>query len=142
MASINETTKKIKEFVQSDLGKDIYIGSIIILVAFASFGLGRMSKSAENKENVQVMGITAEYTKQTSQPHSEQGTTSQAASAINISESNIIDQLGMIFASKRGKKYYLPGCSGGSTIKEENKIYFSTEGEAMNAGYEKSSTCK
>ncbi len=46
------------------------------------------------------------------------------------------------FASNRGNKYYHLGCTGGKTLKPENKIYFNTEQEAISAGYEKSASCK
>ena len=35
---------KIKEFLNSDKGKDLFIILIVILVAFGSFGLWRLSK--------------------------------------------------------------------------------------------------
>ncbi|MFZ2072803.1 MAG: hypothetical protein WA101_01975 [Minisyncoccia bacterium] len=45
------------------------------------------------------------------------------------------------FASNRGQKYYSIGCSAGKTIKQENRIYFSTPSEAEQAGYTISSSC-
>lgn len=44
--------------------------------------------------------------------------------------------------SKTGTKYYPVGCSGINRIKEENRVYFTTEQEAMDKGYERTSTCK
>lgn len=45
-------------------------------------------------------------------------------------------------ASKTGTKYYPPDCGTANRIKEENKIYFSTEQEAQEKGFERTSTCK
>jgi hypothetical protein len=45
-------------------------------------------------------------------------------------------------ASKIGHKYYSIGCSAGKTIKLENRIYFSTNIEAENAGFTLSSGCR
>ena len=45
-------------------------------------------------------------------------------------------------ASKTGAKYYSIGCSGINRIKEENRVYFKTEQEAIDKGYERTSTCQ
>lgn len=44
-------------------------------------------------------------------------------------------------ASKNGTKYYKVTCSGVARINEENKVYFATEIEAQNAGYDRASGC-
>lgn len=41
-------------------------------------------------------------------------------------------------ASVNGTKYYYPDCGDVSRIKEENKVWFATEQEAIRAGYEMS----
>jgi len=48
---------------------------------------------------------------------------------------------GEVVASKSGKKYYFPWCSGINRIKDENKVYFSTELDAQNKGLTLSSSC-
>lgn len=45
-------------------------------------------------------------------------------------------------ASKTGTKYYPVGCGGINRIKEENRVYFITEQEAIDKGYERTSTCQ
>ncbi|MBP6888292.1 MAG: hypothetical protein KBC21_01195 [Candidatus Pacebacteria bacterium] len=47
-----------------------------------------------------------------------------------------------IFASKSGKTYTYSWCQGAGRIKEENKIYFTTEGEAEASGRGLSKLCK
>lgn len=125
--------EKIKLFVDSDKGRDILTVLIVILVGLASFGLGRLSKS--NPE----AGIKIEY--QVPQESNVISSTNGTSSAL-LSTKTITKVGEAFFASKRGSKYYSIGCSGGKTIKQENRIYFSTEEEAERAGYELSSTCK
>ncbi|MDQ5954814.1 MAG: hypothetical protein QG583_742 [Patescibacteria group bacterium] len=130
----------ITNSVESDTGKDILTVFIIILVGLGSFGLGRLSTSTNNS------GISVEYIKEPSLP-----TSSNAISALNTVQNTKTEpntpkpkkaQFGVYFASNRGSKYYSIGCSGGKTLKEENKIYFQTKEEAEKAGYEISSSCK
>lgn len=126
--------------LESDNGKDLLTVFIIILVGLGSFGLGRLSNSPKNT------GITVEYTNPPTL-----NTSSNAISALNAIQNKEIKtntpkpekaQFGAYFASNRGSKYYSIGCSGGKTLKPENKIYFQTKEEAEKAGYEISSTCK
>lgn len=46
-----------------------------------------------------------------------------------------------IFASKNGKTYTFSWCQGSNKIKEENKIYFKNEQEALNSGRVLSKLC-
>lgn len=45
-------------------------------------------------------------------------------------------------ASKTGTKYYPLDCGTANRIKEENKIFFATEQEAQEKGFERTETCK
>jgi hypothetical protein len=126
--------EKIKQFLESDKGKDVLVVIIIILVGLGSFELGRLSKNNSNN------GIKIEY------PDEE----ANIVGSINQNSSNLNNNLensqklisGNFFASNRGTKYYSISCSAGKTIKEENRIYFNTSTEAQSAGYELSSACK
>ena len=40
-----------------------------------------------------------------------------------------------------GTVYYPLACPSGDRIKEENRVYFSTEEESQNAGYKQSARC-
>jgi micrococcal nuclease len=42
---------------------------------------------------------------------------------------------GKIIGNKRSKIYHLPGQTGYSHVKEENRVYFNTEEDAIKAGY-------
>ena len=129
--------EKINEFVQSEKGKNILIVIIVILVGLSSFELGRLSK--ENSSS----GVKIEYPNQTN----NQGASvilSENALQANTGVSSIISNSNSktFFASNRGEKYYSIGCSGGKTIKQENRVYFATKEDAERAGYTLSSSCR
>jgi len=130
---------KIKQFIQSEKGKDVLIVVIVILVGLGSFELGRLSK--ENDSG----GIKIEYPGQ-NQNQKENDSTSPILSQNRaiIKTSDTIQNLKEknFFASNRGTKYYSVGCSAGNNLKPENRIYFTSREEAERAGYELSSGCK
>ena len=45
-------------------------------------------------------------------------------------------------ASKRGKKYHLPWCSGAINMSEKNKIFFENKEDAEKAGYTPAKNCE
>lgn len=125
--------EKIKQFLESDKGKDILVVIIIILVGLGSFELGRLSKNNSNN------GIKIEYPDQEA---SIVGSINENSFNLNNLENSQKLISGNFFASNRGTKYYSISCSAGKTIKEENRIYFNTSTEAQSAGYELSTACK
>ena len=128
---------KIKLFLESEKGKDILIITIIILVGLASFELGRLSK--QNTGN----GLKIENRSQEANTIDSFNLNKPNIALNNNPVDNTSDLTkGAYFASKRGKKYYSTTCSAGKTIKQENRIYFSSQAEANNAGYELSNSCK
>jgi len=135
--NINYLKEKIKSFIKLVDRKDIITALIIIFVAFSSFGLGRLSKIEENKEDINII-----YP-----PNYKQMLTANVSQSLNIGVeegSKTVSDEGnqTILASKNGTKYYFTWCSGVSRIKEENKIWFANEQEAQMRGLTKSSTCK
>jgi hypothetical protein len=128
---------KIKLFIKSERGKDIFVILIVVLASLGSFELGRLSMSSRSE------GLKIEYT----DPEGVSGQ-NQAANALYADESadtatptsNKVK--GEYFASSRGTKYYPVGCSAGQTIKESNRVWFETREEAEHAGYELSSSCR
>ena len=127
--------EKIKPFInkclRSDRGRDILTVIIIILVGLASFGLGRLSKVAQNA------GISVEYLMKVEK--GAEDILGSKPAVLGISEDLTPKAF---FASSRGSKYYSIGCTGGKTIKQENRIYFVTKEEAEGAGYELSASCR
>ena len=132
--------EKIKHFLESEQGKDILIVLIVILVGIASFELGRLSKeNASNGLKIEDSGQEANVI--ASGVNSSNRTNSRTNPNLGV-DLNTNSSGKSFFASKKGKKYYSVDCSAGKTIKETNKIYFSTREEAESAGYELSSACQ
>lgn len=136
---------------------DLFVPIVVILVGLSAFGLGRLSAlehvppvihmSEESpgeippKNAAKAPGeLSPENTAKVSGellPDTAQTPGTQAASAALASP-----EAGSVVASKSGTKYHLPWCPGAKSIKEENKIWFSTAAEAENAGYTKAANCK
>lgn len=125
--------EKIKQFLESEKGKDILTVIIVILVGLGSFELGRLSKSNQNP------GIKIEYPSQNNEQEAN------VLSSVEKMSRTVLDTKAIpktFFASSKGSKYYSIGCSAGKTIKQENRIYFATREEAERVGYELSSSCQ
>ncbi len=127
--SINDLKEKIKYYLASDGVRDVYISLVIILVAISAFGLGRLSKA-----NLDGPGVVIQY------PIGNQNSSFSKTTAASNNVPDVFET--DIFASKNGTRYYFSSCSGAGKIKEENKVWFSTEAQAQAAGFIKSSTCK
>ena len=126
----------VKAFLESEKGKDVLTVIIVILVGFGSFELGRLSKGGDSS------GIKIEYVGQDLKDLN--GQPANAISALNsANQESAQNSAGKkFFASNRGTKYYSIGCSAGKTIKQENRVYFTTGEEAEKAGYGLSSSCR
>lgn len=142
MHSIKDLVEKIKGslgFRQLNLRvipDDIFLGFVIILVAFGSFGLGRLSKIEGSKIPIRIENapnVTADtFTPKTTEVPLNNN---QNASIIGTT----MDQL---VGSKNGKKYYYPWCSGTQKISPANLIHFASKVDAESRGYTPSATCK
>lgn len=142
--SIKDLPQKIKGWVSRKtlnlpgLSDDIFLGIIIILVAFGSFGLGRLSKIEGSKTPIRIENA-AEFPQDDASTETTKSVSGQSASII----SSLPDQgSGQFVGSKSGTKYYLPWCSGVKRITDANKIYFASKSDAEARGYTPSSTCK
>ena len=96
----------------------------LILVASSSFALGRLSILEQSRESVRI-----EYVNQT-------------ALTSTSTESSTLPASGGVVASKNGSVYYFPWCSGATKIAEVNKITFTSELLAKNAGLRPAANCK
>ena len=132
--SIEHLKEKIKQIAGVLGDPDIFTALVVILVAFLSFGLGRLSVSESKKPDIQIGEI----------PAPEAGARGSAAAIVSMQKPSVPTGTtqGQFVASKNGTKYYFPWCSGTTRIKEENKVWFQTVDEAKKAGYQPSSTCK
>ncbi len=116
---------KFKGIVSDDV---CFYGALIVCVAVASFGLGRLSADSPAPQqigNTIVMSQTAAPV---------------AASGKESSQENA--PAGGFVASKNGTKYHALWCPGAQQIKEENKVFFDTKEEARAAGYTPAGNCK
>lgn len=122
---------KIKQFLESNTGKDVMVVLIVVFVGIASFELGRMTQ--KHSEG----GLKIDYKAE------EANVLSTGIVNESIIDQNTASQpKGNFVASKNGTKYYGITCSAGKSIKEENKIYFATADDAINAGYTPSTACR
>ncbi len=136
--SIRHLCEKLKSLVGDD---SLYFAALLLLIAIASFGLGRqsvMQKAASNslKNNASAVLVTpSQIVKSTSitpTPITTNSTVTKESSSVS----------GEVVASKSGTKYHLPTCSGAKSIKPENLITFATIAEAKAAGYTPAANCK
>jgi len=100
---------------------DIYLVIGIALIATLSFSAGRLSVSFSSKPPITVEEIPIQLVADTMRETSE--------------------DLGVVTASKRGKKYHLPDCPGAKQIAEKNRIWFATIQEAIQTGYQPAANC-
>lgn len=127
MTSIQELKEKIKGKVLEHrpnlrvIPDDLFLGLIIILVAFGSFGLGRLSKIEGSKTPVRFENVP------------------ESNAVKNQETSTKGDQL---IGSKNGTKYYYSWCTGVAKITEANRVYFASKTDAEARGYTPSATCK
>jgi len=125
LSEIIKLCKRLAGWVKNN-NKELYLMAIIILTAVISFGLGRLSKIREEKTP-----ITIENTKIGE---------SKSLSTFDVDSGIKADKI--FVASKNGKKYYYAWCESANVIKEQNRVWFSTQAEAEKAGYQPAANCK
>jgi hypothetical protein len=103
--------------------------AILVLVAVAAFGLGRLS-AAPGHQALRILYPNAQLATPTAARVGE-----PAPASAKTAEG------GSFVASKNGAKYYLTTCSGAGRIKDENKVYFASAAAAKAAGYEPAVGC-
>lgn len=106
-----------------------FTATILIVVAVASFGLGRLSNLDLIKTETRVTLAT-----------SSRPTVVSEASTTLGSEEEGSDRISLV-ASKNGTKYHLPSCPGAKQIAEQNKITFTSSAAARAAGYTPAANC-
>lgn len=116
--------------------KNLFLIILIILISLLSFQLGRIS----NKMVSQPIKIEKANVQ-------EIFSTSDANLRIDANDTNKDREVGQIdfrvVVSKKStsKKFHYLWCPGAKQIKEENKIYFDSEEEAVAAGYTLAGNC-
>ena len=132
--SINDFTDKIKGKIGLDVNTLVCL-CIMVLVGFASFGLGRLSMlNNVDKSNFKLENESTSLVKE------------EIGNSILVEKDNALDpyltKKRMYVASKNGKLYYSLGCSGAKRILTKNEIWFATSSEAEKAGFTLSASCK
>jgi len=119
-ASIKDLTQKIKGFLKILENKDIFTILIIVLVAFLSFGLGRLSKIEESRIPIKI----------------------ENSASVLSGTNKLNNNPEMLYvASVNGESYHFPWCSGAQRISETNKVTFASIEEARAQGYKPAGNC-
>lgn len=118
--SIHDILTKIKGVAGDRVGETVLIIALFVIANIASYMIGSSNNIREIVSPVIITGNVKSY--------------DEAISSLNLSS-------GLVFASKNGAKFYYDNCSGGKSIKTENKIWFETENEAKAAGYTLAANC-
>ena len=131
--SIKERWEKIKGSLDFDglLEKNVFLTILVILTAFISFGLGRLSGLETVKKDIEI-----EF------PKGQEANAFLGTFATGTPKAISSKTSGTYVASKNGTKYYLPTCGSSKLISEKNRIWFDTKREAEDSGYEPASNCK
>ena len=128
----------IHELMEKCKSKEVYTSLLIMLVGFASFGLGRLSGLQESRSPIRIEQAGAVVL---SSPATNTGDSKIPIQSPRAGE-GVFNPGGQIVASKSGAKYHFPWCSGAQRIAEANKVWFSTTEDARKAGYTPASNCK
>jgi len=131
LSEIIKLCKQLAGWVKTN-NKELYLTAVIVLVAIISFGLGRLSKIREEKTP-----ITIENAKENAQIGE-----SKPLSTSNVDKTNSSATSKIFVASRNGKKYYYAWCESANVIKEQNRVWFSTQAEAEKSGYQPAANCK
>lgn len=125
--------QKLKSLLANDT---IFYSVLLVLIAVASFGLGRQSVTLDNKSEKPLISTS------NLAPAAVVEAVSPASTTKAIPEpSSPYTKPVAVVGSKSGTKYHLPTCSGAKRIKPENLISFETVAAAEAAGYTAAANC-
>lgn len=113
-----------QNIIQKSIKYQIY--AILALVFLIGLGIGLLINNNEPSQIIIDKNIKIGL------PNSDSG---QATDANNYKI------LGNFLASINGKAYYPKDCAAANRIKEENRIWFNTKGEAEAQGYKPAQNC-
>lgn len=108
---------------------DLYLGLCILLIAGIGYNIGRISALQKSPLTVGENANIYNTTKTT------ESKTIQQPSAPR-------DPRVVATKNSKSKVYHYSWCSGASRIKDVNKIWFTTENEAISAGYTLAGNCQ
>jgi len=108
---------------------DIYLGTCFALVAIISFNLGRA-------------GLFEPHSISYTQNANIYQAIDSGAVGISATPINKLDKRVVVSKSSTSMKYHFTWCASANKIKEENKVWFNTEAEAIAAGYSLAGNCQ
>ncbi len=139
--SLPERLQKIKGFFAFREGQIAFLLQLLVIfgVALGAYALGANRQSIQSNSGVSVFSPSAEPLPM---PDSEFQDPSMAGEVLGSTDpaSNAPGEKKFL-ASSKGTKYHRVDCPGAQTIKEENRIYFSSEDEARKAGFTPAGNC-
>ncbi len=116
------------------INKNAFLIVLMLLVSFFSFQLGRISSPpGSGPIKIQNAAIREILTETQNPNYKIQSLDSENRGVEKIDFHVVV--------SKNGSKYHFLWCSGAKQIKEENKVYFNSEEEAVAAGYTLAANC-
>jgi hypothetical protein len=119
---------------------------VLIVVALASFGLGRLSVGdiRSLKASSGDISITGGETQvhANNAPGDSIFKDTKEVTKITTTLPEVPNSKKMYVASKNGKLYYTVSCSGAKRIADKNKVWFESASEAEKSGYKRASSCK
>jgi len=104
-----------KKFVNNN-ESDIILTISIVLISLIAFGSILLVNSSKQKNPITIQNPSASVIE-------------------NIISSDKPDKQEMFVGSSNSNKYHWPDCSFAKRISEKNKVWFSSEKEAQDAGY-------
>ena len=140
--NIQELAQKVKALGERFNTREMYTVLLIMVVAFGSFGLGRLSKLQASKQPIRLEQSAAVLGTSVLGVGNTRPTSSPMAKGKTLDAPSAPVGGGQFVASKGGTKYHFPWCSGAQRISEANKIWFASVEEARKAGYTPASNCK
>ena len=127
---------KLKSFLAND---QLFYGVLLVLIAVASFGLGRLSVAAP--KNSEKPLFSKEIVTPAAVAEAVSPATTTKATLDSTSPLTKPSQTVAVVGSKSGTKYHLPDCPGAKRIKPANLISFESIAAAKAAGYTPASNC-
>ncbi len=137
MGIIRERKEKIKSWAAKTRpiteDQNVYLVLLLIVVAFLSYGLGRLSKIEEARIPVEIQNIEAVNELSTG--------VNEAALTASANEADQALPQSQYVGSVNSDKYHLPWCSGAKRIAEANQVWFASKEEAEAQGYQPAGNC-
>jgi len=132
---LNLDFQKIKKFLIEKEDK-IILAIGFILVAFLSFGAGKLSETYHPPAPI-IFKNAPDCPALTANGEISAGNIDTGKSIDSVQSSSLSAAQGKIIGNKNSKIYHLPGSASYNKISETNRVYFNTEADAQKAGYRK-----